>query len=148
METTVNQPRKSGAKPAIAAALVTDTALRSRWLSRAAGNHGERLQCTVAEMLAKLDEDHSGGEWDFFALSNGGFYMAPASDRAFRLVSVHGFAAEVGANAAGIVACVMAYSDLQMLEDDHCFAEAHQLLTAYIGQLPSAFAGLILAVLE
>lgn len=147
METTVNQSSKSRSKQAIAAALVTDTNLRLHWLSRAAGNHGGRLQCTVAEMLAKLDEDHSG-EWDFFALSNGGFYMAPASDRAFRLTSVHGFAAEVGANAAGIVACVMAYSDLQMLEDGHCFAEAHQLLTAYIGQLPSAFAGLILAVLE
>lgn len=148
METTLNQHQKRRGSPAIVASLVSDQVKRAQCLARVAGFYAGRLEYTVVEMLEKLDQDHASRVWDFYSLSNGGFYMAPASDRVFRLVSVHGFAAEVSANVAGIVASVMAYSDLEVLEGGERFTDAHHLLTNYISQMHSASAGVIRAVLE
>lgn len=50
-----------------------------RWMLR-----GESL---VYAWMRRLSPDYQGGYWEFYKLSNGGFYMAPSPDReALRLV--------------------------------------------------------------
>jgi hypothetical protein len=56
---------------------------------------GEAL---VYGWLEQLSEDYTGGFWDFYTLSNGGFYMAPSGDKRFDIdVSGNGFTGELGA---------------------------------------------------
>ena len=39
-----------------------------------------RVEPTVFHMAGMLSEQYQGGNWEFYALSNGGFYMAPSSN--------------------------------------------------------------------
>lgn len=49
----------------------------------------------------RLSEDYNGGFWNFYTLTNGGFYMAPAGDKRMRLeVDGNGFSGEMSADAA------------------------------------------------
>ena len=50
-----------------------------------------RLEPFVYAMTSKLSDDYGGGYWQFYALSNGGFYMAPDGDGRFQVVSENGF---------------------------------------------------------
>ncbi|MCP6629347.1 antirestriction protein, partial [Klebsiella pneumoniae] len=56
--------------------------------------------------------DYNGGVWAFYPLSNGGAFMAPEeSDGLWSLFNIlNGNGAEMSAEAAGIAACLMAYS--------------------------------------
>ncbi len=74
---------------------------------------------TIYSFLDRLSQDYQGGFWDFFELSNGGFYMAPkASATALKThftISVpfgNGYEGELTCDAAGIVACIFAYTYL------------------------------------
>jgi len=59
--------------------------------------------------------DYSGGSWQFYELSNGGFYMAPISDTRFRVhIQETAFDGSLTADAVGIVACLTALSVLAL----------------------------------
>jgi hypothetical protein len=61
---------------------------------------GEEL---VYRWLDALTEDYTGGYWNFYALTNGGFYMAPAAPKRMRLaVGGNGFSGEMSGDAAGV----------------------------------------------
>ena len=68
-----------------------------------------RAERVVYFCMSKLSEDYKGGLWNFYTLSNGGFYLAPADYGQMR-VSVAGnwFKGELSADAAGIVATLFA----------------------------------------
>lgn len=71
------------------------------------------LEPRVFAWMDRLCAGYSGGIWDFYTLSNGGAFMAPeVEEEAPWLLfnSLNGSEAEVSAEAAGIVACLMAYS--------------------------------------
>ena len=70
-----------------------------------------RVEPVVFAFAGRLSRDYTGGLWEFYALSNGGFYMAPAAG-AFAVRSENGFEGELSAEAFGIVACLYAYSHL------------------------------------
>ena len=36
-----------------------------------------QLEPVIYGITERMAEDYSGGYWDFYTLSNGGFYMAP-----------------------------------------------------------------------
>ncbi|MFL9933631.1 antirestriction protein [Paraburkholderia sp. RL18-103-BIB-C] len=67
-----------------------------------------RLMIQAEGMLynqaGQLCADYKGGYWNFYRLSNGGFYVAPETDRRFN-VSVQGndYEGEVGADAFGVI---------------------------------------------
>jgi hypothetical protein len=51
--------------------------------------------------------------WDFFELSNGGFYMTSRLEEPLRIrCESNGFDGEMSCDAAGIVACLMAFNAL------------------------------------
>jgi hypothetical protein len=71
---------------------------------------GEAL---VFGWLDRLCIDYNGCMWDFYSLSNGGFYMAPINEKPFTIdVPTNGFSGEMSADAAGIVASLFALCDL------------------------------------
>ena len=81
-----------------------------------------------ADMLA---EEYRGGHWQFYTLSNGGFYMAPEQDEPFQVSSMNGFEGELSADALGITACLYAYSHLSFGEGkfaEICAEHYHRLL--------------------
>ena len=70
-----------------------------------------RGEALVFGWLDRLSEDYNGGYWHFYTLTNGGFYLALASDKPMRIsVEGNGFDGEMSADAAGIVATFFALS--------------------------------------
>ena len=94
-----------------------------------------QLEPTVfrfAEHLAA--PQYNGGYWQFYALSNGGFYMAPRSETVFNVSCENGFEGQITGDALGIVACLYSFSNLSF--GDGAFAETcaeqYHLLREYI----------------
>jgi len=84
-------------------------------------NFPMRLEPTVFDMAGRLATGYSGGYWQFYALSNGGFYMAPKTDAIFDVSCQNGFEGNLSSDALGIAACLYAYSHLSFGEG--AFAE-------------------------
>ncbi|WP_443006369.1 MULTISPECIES: antirestriction protein [unclassified Serratia (in: enterobacteria)] len=71
------------------------------------------LEPHVFGWMDRLCADYQGGSWDFYTLGNGGAFIAPEADgdKKWSLFNtMNGNGAEMGAEAAGITACLMAYS--------------------------------------
>ncbi|MEW6119222.1 MAG: antirestriction protein [Pseudomonadota bacterium] len=86
----------------------------------------------VAESLSPEYED---GDWTFYRLSNGAFYMAPLSDKYFPVVGLNGHEDILSADALGITACLYAYSHLSFLDNQalaETCAEHYHLLRDYM----------------
>jgi hypothetical protein len=71
--------------------------------------HLEPVVYTITDRIA---EDYLGGFWDFWELSNGGFYMSPRSDKRFNVGCDNGYGGEMSVDALGITVCLYAYSNL------------------------------------
>ena len=82
-----------------------------------------RLEPCVFDMASMLSADYEGGLWHFYALGNGGFYMAPNTPETFRLAAPNGFDGKLSAHAMGITACLYAYSVLSMAAAEADFAQ-------------------------
>lgn len=93
-----------------------------------------RLEPAVFDIAGRLAPEYNGGYWQFYALSNGGFYMAPQSDTVFAVSCENGFEGKLSADALGIVACLYAYSHLSFGEGafaEKC-AEHYHLLREFM----------------
>jgi len=99
-----------------------------------------RLEPTIYHLTSLLSEDYIGGYWQFYTLSNRGFYMAPQSDRPFNVIAENGFEGQLSADAVGITACLYAYSHLSFGQDQMAKActEQYHLLRDYMLDHPEA----------
>jgi len=80
------------------------------------------VEPTVFGLMDEFCEGYRGAYWEFYQLSNGGFFMAPATLKAFRLVNPLNFSdVTLSAEAAGIAICIMAYSHLSFSHPSHVF---------------------------
>ena len=90
-----------------------------------------RIEPFVYTITERLTKDYHGGYCEFWTLSNGGFYMAPAADRLFHLICENQFEGDLTADALGITACLYAYSNLSFSGPDAfadvCFDQYHWL---------------------
>lgn len=68
-----------------------------------------RLEPVVFD-TASMAAEYNGGYWEFYALSNGGFYLAQSTEQRFHLSCPNGYEVELSADALGIVCCLYAYS--------------------------------------
>ena len=89
---------------------------------------GRRLMIfegTVYTSMRRFAPDYTGGLWQFFELSNQGFYMAPEERRTYRFsVDTNGYEGVMSADAAGITVCLFTYSHLSFeYFGDETFAE-------------------------
>jgi hypothetical protein len=71
-----------------------------------------KLEPIVFRFTEQLAENYDYGYWEFFTLSNGGFYMAPRSETIFNVSADNGFEGQMTGDALGIVACLYSYSNL------------------------------------
>ena len=93
-----------------------------------------KLEPTVFRFAEQLATNYDYGYWQFFSLSNGGFYMAPRSNTTFNMVCDNGYEGKLSADALGIVSCLYGFSNLSFGEGafaDTC-ANQYHLLREYI----------------
>jgi hypothetical protein len=107
-----------------------------------------QLEPFIFSMASRLSEDYGGGYWLFFTLDNGGFYMAPDSDRRFQVTSENGWEGFMSADAFGIAVCLFAYSNLSFGSGQFAetCAEQYHLLRGYM--MDHDEAGTILAATD
>ena len=90
-----------------------------------------RIEPVVYTFAERLSKDYTGGYWDFYTLSNGGFYMTPADNRRYHVLCKNQFEGDLSADAYGITACLYAYSNLSFAGPDAfadiCFDHYHWL---------------------
>jgi len=100
----------------IVAALVQDED-RLAFLPKYFGSYFTSGESLVFTWMGRMNTEYSGGYWDFFELSNGGFYMALKRDNNIKiLLSTGHVMREVSADAAGIVVTLYAISYLMNIE--------------------------------
>ncbi len=93
-------------------------------------NFPMRLEPTVFNMAGRLAAAYNGGYWEFYVLSNTGFYMSPKTDARFEVSCENGYEGGMSADALGIAACLYAYSHLSFGGDafaDVCAGQYHAL---------------------
>lgn len=76
-----------------------------------------RFEPAVYRIAGMIAPEYSGGYWNFYALSNGGFYMAPDSDKTFQVICENGFEGKLSGDALGITVCLYAYSHLSFSDN-------------------------------
>lgn len=106
------------------------------------------VEPTIFNMAGLLAAEYRGGFWDMFALSNGGWYMRPASEAPFTVTSPNGHTASMTADALGITACLFAFSHLSFGGDavaEAC-ADHYPLLREFALDHPEA--GAIMAACD
>jgi hypothetical protein len=89
-----------------------------------------KLEPTVFNMATMLAAEYDGAYWEFFALSNTGFYMAPRGDTIYAVCCENGFEGKLSGDALGITACLYTYSSLSFGGDgfaDVCAQHFHWL---------------------
>lgn len=99
----------------------------------------ENTVYTVMERLSPYD--YGGGFWNFYERHGKPLFLAPASDRRFRIESgLTDFRGEVSADAAGIIATLFTLSHMSFrFESDH-LAKGYQRLRAYSDGHPESSA--------
>lgn len=94
-------------------------------------NYVLKLEPTVFRFAEQLAAPiYNGGYWQFFALSNGGFYMAPRLSTIFDVSCENGFEGKLSADALGLVAFLYSYSHLSFGGDgfaETCAGQYHLL---------------------
>jgi hypothetical protein len=92
-----------------------------------------RFEQQVYRELGELAEGYSGGYWEFYDLTNGGCYLAPAGEPLQLTQPSNGFEAIISADAAGIIATLYALSSLafQLHEQTDVFTKHYHRLRDY-----------------
>jgi hypothetical protein len=83
--------------------------------------------------------EYKGGYWEFYKLSNGGFYMAPDSEKPFSVSCQNYYTGTLSGDALGIVACLYAYSHLSFSRNEkigRMYARHYHLLREYMLEHP------------
>ena len=92
------------------------------------------LEPRIFAWMDRLCVDYHGGIWRFSTLSNGGAFMAPESesdDKGALFNSMNGNGAELTSEAAGMVACLMAYNHHACRTECDAMTEHYYLLRDY-----------------
>ncbi len=79
-------------------------------LPRHFGQHMSIVEGRIFDLMSEFCAAYEGGFWQFYELSNGGFYMAPRLDRAEIHVPSNGYRGQMSADAAGIMVCLFTFS--------------------------------------
>lgn len=102
----------------------------------------------IYTFMGRLCDTYSGGFWQFYELSNGGFFMAPSGETKLDLAwEGNYYSGTVSPEAAGIIACLFAYNNmiwkLHGAGDDagqETFARLEELLKEYVDTHPEGAA--------
>ena len=93
------------------------------------------IEPAIYSIAGSIATEYRGAYWEFYSLSNSGFYMAPCSDKAYQVICDNGFEGMLSADALGITACLYAYSHLSFTANPafaDIFSNHYQWLRAYM----------------
>lgn len=123
----------------ITATRVSDEA-RMQFLPRYFGEEFMlRGESTVFRFMRQLSPSYNGGFWNFYDLSNGGFYMSLDSDDPMLVeVDGNGFSDEMSADAASIVANLFALGELTALFHEGRFVDHYYALREFAREHPES----------
>jgi hypothetical protein len=79
-----------------------------------------KIEPSVFSIASLLADSYNGGFWEFYMLSNGGFYMAPKQQFEVRCPNQH--TGTLTGDAFGLVCCMYVYS--------HCSFDSDKKLSA------------------
>ena len=86
-----------------------------------------RIEEHVFHCMGSLCSDYDGGLWEYYRLSNGGWYIAPSQDEEDQLlhmeVAGNYFSGEVSPDAAGIICCMFVLCALNAQAYDYAVKE-------------------------
>lgn len=93
-----------------------------------------KVEPAIFDMAGTLSAEYQGGYWDMHQLSNGGWYMSPASKTIYTVSSINGYTGKMSADTLGITACLFAFSHLSFEGDDvaEVCAEQYHLLREFV----------------
>ena len=80
------------------------------------------IEPAIYSIAGNIASEYQGAYWEFYSVSNGGFYMAPCSDQPYQVSCDNGYEGSLSAEALGITACLYAYSHLSFSSNE-AFAE-------------------------
>lgn len=87
------------------------------------------IEFNTYAMLDMLSPDYHGGSWNFYKLSNDGFYMAPSKKKPYRIrCNGNEYDGTMTSDAAGITACLFALSHLSFEPRFKFLAEFYEKL--------------------
>lgn len=101
-----------------------------------------RLEPTIYNLASMLAAEYDGAYWEFYSLSNGGFYMAPRGKEIYAVSCENRFSGKLSADALGLIAILYAYSTLSFdggSFGDICATQYH-LVREYMFQHPESMA--------
>ena len=103
-------------------------------------NFPMKLEPFIFFIADRLSEDYTGGVWEFYTLSNGGFYMAPTAPGHFNVSCENGYEGTMSADAYGITCCIYAYSHLSIGDGEftRACAKHYHLLRKFMRVHPEA----------
>lgn len=98
------------------------------------------VEQTIYQVMDKICPAYTGGYWDFYSLSNGGFFMSLEGDNEIDVAVPfgNGFVDKLSREAASIVACLMAYCFLAEKYPSGLFADHYTWLMEYVYTHPEA----------
>jgi hypothetical protein len=136
---------QDGITPVVARQITEERRLGT--LGRYFGLRALTFENAVYDFLRRFAPEYTGGYWQFYELSNGGFYMAPEGGPFRFTVDTNGFEGTLSAAAAGITVCLFAYSHLSFhFNPDNTFADHFNALRAFAAEHPEA--GAIFATID
>jgi hypothetical protein len=97
------------------------------------------IEPVVFSITERMAQDYHGGYWNFYQLSNSGFYMAPDGDQVFAVSCDNYYQGELSADALGITACLYAFSHCSFSRDEgfgRLMADHYHLLRAHMFEHP------------
>lgn len=97
------------------------------------GDHFIQTENTVYAFAENLVVGYRGEFWDFFRVSNGGFFVAPRKALLYEVMVPFGnnYRGEMSARAAGLVVCIFAYNFLAEKTGNELFIDQADYLKAY-----------------
>jgi hypothetical protein len=114
------------ARGEITVQLVSEAALPKHF-----GRYVIAVEAMVQLFTSKLVPEYRSGRWQYYELSNGGFYMAPDIQPSRVYVESNGFEGQMSAEAIGIIVCLFSFSlgVFRFLDDpEEIFARHHDWL--------------------
>ena len=98
--------------------------------------HGEH---TVYGLMDSFCQDYNGAYWEFYTLSNGGFFMAPLTDQEMHIqIDMNMFEGVMSAQAAGVVVSLYALCIFAERTQNERIIDHYHLLRDFVGSHPES----------
>lgn len=117
----------------ITAIEVKNEQARLKFLPSKLGRYGIAFENAIYNWMTRNAIAYNGGYWDFYTLSNGGFYLQPT--KGYMLTSPNGFMDDVSVQEAGIIVTLMMLSHFSFVTYEKGHNEDCERISAYFHQL-------------